>query len=66
MPESLSVSEFAPPWQQTRRRPDWEFSHDSAFELLCRQFQTQDLQGFGIRCRTSWHRWRPAGVLPIY
>ncbi|RUO21565.1 DNA mismatch repair protein MutS [Aliidiomarina haloalkalitolerans] len=47
-PESLSVSEFAPHGSKTRRRPDWEFSHDSAFELLCRQFQTQDLQGFGI------------------
>lgn len=47
-PESLSITEFAPSGTKTRRRPDWEFSHDSAFELLCRQFQTQDLQGFGI------------------
>lgn len=31
-----------------RRRPAWEFEHDSAHDVLCRQFGTQDLQGFGL------------------
>ncbi|KFZ29641.1 DNA mismatch repair protein MutS [Pseudidiomarina atlantica] len=31
-----------------RPRPDWEFASDSAEALLCRQFQVQHLDGFGI------------------
>lgn len=31
-----------------RRRPDWEFETDAACRLLCRQFGTRDLAGFGI------------------
>src|SRR5262249_3287758 len=30
-----------------RRRPPWEFDHDSAVALLTRQFGTRDLAGFG-------------------
>jgi DNA mismatch repair protein MutS len=29
------------------RRPPWHFEHDSAVRLLCGQFGTQDLSGFG-------------------
>lgn len=31
-----------------RRRPDWEFAPDSAYQALLRQFGTQDLSGFGL------------------
>jgi DNA mismatch repair protein MutS len=31
-----------------RRRPLWEFDQETAQQLLCRQFQTHDLQGFGV------------------
>jgi DNA mismatch repair protein MutS len=29
------------------RRPPWHFEHDAATRLLCRQFGTRDLSGFG-------------------
>lgn len=32
----------------TRSRPDWEFASDSAEALLCRQFEVQHLDGFGV------------------
>lgn len=38
-------------WYQNgsiRPRPDWEFASDSGAALLCRQFQVQHLDGFGI------------------
>lgn len=31
-----------------KQRPIWEFEADSAQQLLCKQFGTQDLQAFGI------------------
>lgn len=31
-----------------RQRPVWEFEAASAHQVLCRQFGTQDLQGFGL------------------
>jgi DNA mismatch repair protein MutS len=31
-----------------RRRPDWEFEHNSAEQLLLRQFNVRHLDGFGI------------------
>jgi DNA mismatch repair protein MutS len=31
-----------------RRRPDWEFDLDTAQHLLCEQFGTKDLVGFGV------------------
>ncbi|MCH8501775.1 MAG: DNA mismatch repair protein MutS [Aliidiomarina sp.] len=46
--ESLAIGDLAPRHSKTRRRPEWEFSPDSAFDALCRQFKTHDLQGFGI------------------
>ncbi|MEQ3530069.1 DNA mismatch repair protein MutS [Pseudoalteromonas sp. XMcav11-Q] len=32
----------------SRRRPDWEFDLDTAKHLLCQQFATCDLVGFGV------------------
>ncbi|PAX99523.1 DNA mismatch repair protein MutS [Pseudoalteromonas sp. HM-SA03] len=32
----------------SRRRPDWEFDLDTAKHLLCQQFETRDLVGFGV------------------
>ena len=29
-------------------RPPWEFNHNTAGRLICQQFQTQDLAGFGL------------------
>ena len=31
-----------------RRRPAWEFEFNTAYHLLCHQFGTQDLRGFGV------------------
>ncbi|WAJ69789.1 DNA mismatch repair protein MutS [Catenovulum adriaticum] len=31
-----------------KRRPEWDFEQDSAYRQLCKQFNTQDLTGFGI------------------
>ncbi|AZV75948.1 DNA mismatch repair protein MutS [Coxiella burnetii] len=31
-----------------KRRPPWEFDHATALTLLCQQFQTKSLDGFGI------------------
>jgi DNA mismatch repair protein MutS len=31
-----------------RRRPEWEFEHQTAQRLLTQQFQTKDLIGFGV------------------
>ncbi|MFC0444738.1 DNA mismatch repair protein MutS [Pseudidiomarina halophila] len=42
-------------WYQNgsiRPRPDWEFASDSGVALLCRQFQVQHLDGFGITALT--------------
>ncbi len=32
-----------------RRRPEWEFDHSTATELLTKQFQTTALDGFGVQ-----------------
>ena len=32
----------------TRRRPEWEFDIETAERVLCQQFETKDLQGFGV------------------
>ncbi len=36
-----------------RARPDWEFASDSAHSLLCRQFNVQHLDGFGVSHLTT-------------
>ncbi len=35
-------------WPALRRRPPWHFDFDTAYRLLCQQFGTHDLRGFGI------------------
>src|SRR5690554_532128 len=47
-----------------RRRPEWEFDHDSAFTSLCRQFGTQDLLGFGLNA--NQHELGAAGCILQY
>lgn len=36
-----------------RRRPDWEFEHSSAEQLLLRQFNVRHLDGFGIPAKSA-------------
>ncbi|KZN62318.1 DNA mismatch repair protein MutS [Pseudoalteromonas luteoviolacea CPMOR-1] len=36
-----------------RRRPDWEFDLDTAKHLLCQQFGTKDLIGFGVESAST-------------
>ncbi|MCF6438931.1 DNA mismatch repair protein MutS [Pseudoalteromonas luteoviolacea] len=36
-----------------RRRPDWEFDLDTAKHLLCQQFGTKDLIGFGVEAASA-------------
>jgi DNA mismatch repair protein MutS len=31
-----------------RRRPSWEFDFETCFKILCNQFKTKDLTGFGL------------------
>lgn len=31
-----------------RRRPIWEFEFETSYQLLCNQFKTKDLRGFGV------------------
>ena len=52
-PAELLVSEDFPHFEQieqrsgVRRRPPWEYDSESAQRLLCQQFGTHDLAGFG-------------------
>jgi DNA mismatch repair protein MutS len=47
--ELLLAAGLAPPTpcNCVRERPDWQFDPASARRLLCAQFETQDLHGFG-------------------
>ncbi|RZM69793.1 DNA mismatch repair protein MutS [Pseudoalteromonas rubra] len=47
-PESFSNLLVLEQIKGARRRPDWEFDLDTATHLLCQQFGTQDLIGFGV------------------
>ncbi|AZZ97038.1 DNA mismatch repair protein MutS [Pseudoalteromonas sp. R3] len=47
-PESFSNLLVLEQVKGARRRPDWEFDLDTATHLLCQQFGTQDLIGFGV------------------
>ena len=48
LPEGLDIDPA--PWFAggITRRPDWHFDLDSAERLLCQQFSTRDLGGFGL------------------
>ena len=45
--EDYQLPDYFPNYR-IRRRPPWDFEHQSAQTLLCQQFQTKDLDGFGI------------------
>ena len=50
--------------QQVRQRPPWEFDKEAAFRLLCSQFNTQNLEGFG--CTKDYLALGAAGCLLQY
>jgi DNA mismatch repair protein MutS len=53
-PAEILVSETSPLFEElaaawsTKHRPPWEFEPDAARRLICQQFQTRDLTGFGV------------------
>ncbi|WP_394174029.1 DNA mismatch repair protein MutS [Thalassotalea litorea] len=47
-PESFPYPELLSQYKGLRRRPDWEFDHQTSYKLLTKQFETRDLQGFGV------------------
>ncbi|MBQ4863206.1 DNA mismatch repair protein MutS [Pseudoalteromonas sp. MMG013] len=47
-PESFQNLLLIEPIKGCRRRPEWEFDLDTAKHLLCQQFNTKDLVGFGV------------------
>ncbi|MFC3034200.1 DNA mismatch repair protein MutS [Pseudoalteromonas fenneropenaei] len=47
-PEQFAALHLVENRKGARRRPEWEFDLDTANHLLCQQFGTQDLIGFGV------------------
>lgn len=47
-PESFGFTYLIEKYPGIRRRPDWEFDAETAQRLLTQQFQTRDLNGFGV------------------
>jgi DNA mismatch repair protein MutS len=53
-PAEILVSENSPLFKElsvswpTKQRPPWEFDPDMARRLICQQFKTRDLAGFGV------------------
>ncbi|KAL8188451.1 UNVERIFIED_CONTAM: hypothetical protein K2H54_000118 [Gekko kuhli] len=47
-PESFAFLHHVEGRRGLRRRPEWEFELGTARKLLCQQFGTQDLVGFGV------------------
>ncbi|TLU64886.1 DNA mismatch repair protein MutS [Thalassotalea litorea] len=47
-PESFEYTQALAAFKGLRRRPDWEYDHQTSYKLLTQQFETQDLQGFGV------------------
>jgi DNA mismatch repair protein MutS len=45
--EETSLPEALAALTSVRRRPAWHFDQDSAIQVLCAQFATRDLEGFG-------------------
>ncbi len=48
VPETLGEEGLAAGRAALRRLPPWQFDRDSAHTLLCQQFGTRDLAGFGV------------------
>ncbi|TPH19332.1 DNA mismatch repair protein MutS [Litorilituus lipolyticus] len=46
--ESFSTPEIISQHKGLRRRPEWEFDLDTAVNLLNKQFNTKELNGFGV------------------
>lgn len=47
-PESFSHETLIHNFKGLRRRPDWEFDHQTSVALLNKQFNTKELKGFGV------------------
>lgn len=47
-PESFEHIEILQQYKGIRRRPDWEFDLETATDILCQQFNTKELTGFGV------------------
>lgn len=47
--EAFSFAALLAAYKNVRRRPGWEFDLTTATNLLCRQFQSRDLSGFGCQ-----------------
>ncbi len=47
-PESFAYMALIAQRKGLRRRPEWEFELSTGRQLLCQQFQTRDLAGFGV------------------
>ncbi len=52
-PESFAFLDCLGQRKGLRRRPEWEFELGTARHLLCQQFGTRDLVGFGVEQATS-------------
>ncbi|HFE48106.1 MAG TPA: DNA mismatch repair protein MutS [Chromatiaceae bacterium] len=52
IPDSLEARPPLPDSCGITRQPDWYFDNDTANQLLCEQFGTQSLEGFGVRADT--------------
>jgi DNA mismatch repair protein MutS len=66
-PAEVLISEQRPPGALTahlRERPIWHFDLEVCTRLLCEQFATRDLVGFG--CADQFHAIRAAGCLLQY
>lgn len=46
--EECSLENVIPNTKSLKRRPPWEFELSTAQSLLCQQFKTRDLDGFGV------------------
>jgi DNA mismatch repair protein MutS len=46
--EDFEHTDILQGFRGTRRRPEWEFDIETAERVLCQQFETKDLQGFGV------------------
>ncbi|HEB57465.1 MAG TPA: DNA mismatch repair protein MutS [Gammaproteobacteria bacterium] len=62
--EEQTKEDWQAPLRGLKRQPPWHFEADSASRLLCEQFHTQDLQGFG--CDDAPLAVRAAGCLLHY
>ena len=62
-PESFAFLHHVEGRRGPRRRPEWEFELGTARKLLCQQFGTQDLVGFGVeQSETALRRRLPHAI----